>query len=113
MEKDIRLRKNSDFQLVFKKGRNTWNRQFSLVFKKNNLNKSRIGFTITKKYGTAVERNKLKRRLREIIRNNKYLLLDGYDMVLIPKKTTKDMTYDELESSVKHIFSFTKKRLKK
>ena len=102
MEKDLRLRKNIDFQAVFKKGTSSWNRQFTLIIKKNNLSKSRIGFTITKKYGTAVERNKLKRRLREIIRNNKQILFKGYDIVLIPKASTKDMSYQELESSVNH-----------
>lgn len=113
MEKDLRLRKNIDFQTVFKKGKNFWNRQFTLIIYKNDLSKSRVGITITKKYGTAVERNKLKRRLREIIRKNKYLLIKGHDMVLIPKASCKDMSYDELESSVKHIFNFTKNRMKK
>ena len=112
MEKDLRLRKNIDFQAAFKKGKSSWNRQFTLLIKKNNLGKSRIGFTITKKYGTAVERNKLKRRLREIIRNNKQILFKGYDIVLIPKASTKDMSYQELESSVKHIFNFTRKKIK-
>lgn len=113
MTKNHRLRKNEDFQSVFKKGKNFWNRQFTLIIKKNKLSESRIGFTITKKYGTAVERNKLKRRLREIIRNNNYLLIKNHDMILIPKASTKNMTYAELESSVKHIFNFTKKRMKK
>lgn len=112
MEKDLRLRKNRDFQTVFKKGKSSWNRQFTLIIKRNNLGKSRVGFTITKKYGNAVERNKLRRRLREIIRNNKDLLFKGYDMVLIPKAGTKNMTYQDLESSVRHIFNFTKKRMK-
>lgn len=113
MEKNIRLRKNTDFQDVFKKGRNTWNRQFTLIIKRNNLRQSRVGFTITKKYGTAVERNKLKRRLREIIRTNKDLLIEDHDMILIPKACTKTMTYQALESSVRHVFNFTKKKMKK
>lgn len=113
MDKKLRLRKNRDFQAVFSSGKGYWNRQFTLIIKKNPTGQTRLGFTVSKKYGTSVERNKIKRRLREIIRNNKYLLVEGYDMVLLPKTVTKNMDYWELESSVKHIFNFTKKRMKK
>lgn len=114
MEKSLRLRKNREFQTVYKRGSSYWNREFTIFTLKNNLSTSRIGFTVTKKYGTAVERNAIKRKLREIIRLNKHTLIKGYDIVIIPKKNTKDMNFEELTRSLIHVFGIVnrKKRTK-
>ncbi|MDO5718263.1 MAG: ribonuclease P protein component [Tissierellia bacterium] len=112
MEKSLRLRKNSDFQAVYKRGKNYWNREFTILIKKNNLSITRIGFTVTKKYGTAVERNKIKRRLREIIRNNQHSLVEGYDIIIIPKKNTANMSFHELNRSIIHLFNTINKKTK-
>jgi ribonuclease P protein component len=52
---------------------------------RNNLNYSRIGITVTKKYGKAHKRNRMKRILREFFRLNKPLFGKGYDFLLIVK----------------------------
>ncbi len=111
MEKELRLRKNKDFQRVFKKGRAFRNRQFTMLAYRNVDFQTRIGFTVTTKYGTAVERNRIKRRLREIIRTNKKDILHGYDIVLIPKQITKEMDYKSLESSTIHIMGVGKRQI--
>ena len=65
MEKKFRLRKNEDFKTAYKKGKNYWNKNLILYKKKNGLDYSRIGFSITKKFGNSVERNRAKRRSEE------------------------------------------------
>ena len=111
MKKDNRLRDNRDFKVVYKRGKNYWNRNFNMIVRKNNLLVTRIGFSVTRKYGNAVERNKIKRQLKEIVRINFDKLGQGYDIVIIPKKNTKDMTYQQLENSMRHIIKLAFKRV--
>ena len=113
MEKDKRLRSNGDFRSVYKKGDGYFNRNFTFIVKKNNLPGSRVGFSITKKFGNAVTRNKMKRRLKEIFRLNFDSLIQGYDIVVIPKQNTKELSYEELEKSCMHLIRKISKRVKK
>lgn len=113
MEKNIRLRNNKDFKIVYKRGKSYWNRNFSVVIKPNNLNTKRIGFSITKKYGKAVSRNKIKRRLRHIVDLNLNSLKSGYDIVIIPRQNTLEMNFKDLEKSLLHIINIAFKSNKK
>ena len=105
----MRLRSNRDFKRVYKRGKRFWNHNFTLIVNKNSGLGTRIGFSVTTKYGNAVERNRIKRQLREILRK-KYDHLDkNLDMVIIPKKNTKDMNYEQLRSSLNHVIRRSKK----
>lgn len=98
MEKRIRLRNNRDFNSIYRRGKTAKNRYFIIVFRKNQG--TRIGFSVTKKYGKAVERNRIKRILREIVRLNQKEFDKGYDMIIIPKYNTKNLNYAILEKSL-------------
>lgn len=108
MEKRFRIRKNMEFKDIYKHGKNYWNRNLILYVKKNDLNETRVGYTITKKIGNAVVRNKLRRRMKEIYRLNFHNIKEGYDLVFIAKRSLKDISYKELEGSMKHIMSIAK-----
>lgn len=81
--------------------------KFNSFVKKNGLENSRVGFTITKKIGNSVVRNKIRRRMKEIYRLNLYRIKDGYDLVFIPKKNVIDISYKELESAMIHILKIS------
>lgn len=102
MDKSVRLRDNREYNVVYKRGKTYYNRNFSLVVY-NSKKGTRIGFSVTKKYGNAVERNRIKRKLREIVRLNFSEFDKGLDMVIIPKKNTEDLTYKQLESALLHV----------
>jgi ribonuclease P protein component len=57
----------------------------------------RVGFTVSRKVGTAVERNRVRRRLREVVRRaGERTLRPGYDYVLIGRRSALAVPFDRL-----------------
>ena len=80
------------------------NKYFSVYYRKNN-DKNKYGITVPKKTGTAVIRNKIKRRVKNIIDNNKNIVQKGYDYVIIVKKGIVDLTYQDMEQELLKLLS--------
>lgn len=108
MDKRYRLRNNREFKKVYSNGKNFWNRNLILYKRKNEFEETRLGITITKKFGNAVTRNRARRRLSEIYRLKLHRIKDGYDIVIIPKKNVIDLSYDELKSALEHILKISR-----
>lgn len=107
MDKIYRLRSNMEFKKVYSGGKNYWNRNLVLYVKKNDIGNTRVGYSITKKIGNAVTRNKIRRRMKEIYRLNFNGVKDNYDLILIPKKNIVDISYKELENAMLHILKLS------
>lgn len=108
MDKIYRLRNNMEFKQVYEDGKNYWNRNLILYVKKNGLEYSRVGYSITKKIGNSVVRNKVRRRMKEIYRLNFNQIKGGYDFIFIPKRNIVDISYEEMESAMIHIMKLAK-----
>lgn len=104
MSKIETLKSNMEFNRVYSKGKNFWNRNLILYVRKSDSKNTRVGYSITKKVGNAVVRNKVRRRLKEIHRLYTNNIKVGYELIIIPKKNVVDISYKELESAVLHIF---------
>ncbi len=102
------LKKRDDFKQIYKKGSPSYNRDFKIIGLANSLENNRYGFSISKKFGKAHERNRMKRQLREIVRLNDKRFPPGYDFVIIPKQTIKDEKYGRIEKSLFHCLGFWK-----
>jgi len=100
LEKRLRLTKNFEFNLVYKKGRRRVCPLFSMYAKKNRIGYSRFGISVSKKIGKSVVRNRVKRRLREILRRNYNKIKPGYDIVISAKSEITKYNYWEIESQV-------------
>lgn len=108
MNKKIYTLKNTrEFNKVYKEGKNYWNRNLILYILKNDLGYNRVGYSITKKIGNSVTRNKIRRRMKEIYRLDLQNLEEGYDLVFIPKRNVVDISFWELKSAMEHILSLT------
>ena len=67
MKKTYRVKRNIDFQAIIKQKKSVASKQFVVYYANNNLNHFRAGVSVSKKLGKAVDRNKIKRQVREMI----------------------------------------------
>ncbi|MBU0279042.1 MULTISPECIES: ribonuclease P protein component [unclassified Gemella] len=106
MKKEYRIKKEKDFNRIIKEKKSFANRQFVIYYSKNNLEHFRLGLSVSKKLGKANKRNKLKRYVRESIKEHKNLL-KNYDIIIILRKAAMDITFDEFLKSINHILTKT------
>lgn len=108
MKKQYRIKKQRDFQFVFKKGRSFANRQFVVYVKDNKeVSHFRLGISVSKKLGNAVTRNKIKRRIRNFFQTHKDEL-KSTDYVVIARQPVPNMEYKEIEKSLLHVLKIAK-----
>ena len=91
------LKKNSDFRRLYAKGKSAATPYLVLYCRKNRLDHNRAGYTVSTKLGHAVVRNRVRRRLREIVRLNGAALKPGFDLVLVARSRAVGTEYKKLE----------------
>ena len=91
-----RLKKRYEFRQVQLSGRRIHTPHFLLVVRPNALPNTRLGITVTKKVGTAVQRNRIKRVVREVFRRNRQMFPASHDVVFIAKRDAASIGYDSL-----------------
>ena len=79
-------------------------RSFVVFAVANGLEYSRFGMTTPRKLGPAHDRNRIRRRVREIIRNSQSLLPAGLDIVLNPRRSAFDREFGELRTELLSLF---------
>ena len=103
MKRHYRLRRNSHFLRVRRFGKTYASPLMVLAFVRNELNHSRFGFVVSKRLGNAVQRNKVKRRLREATRVRLPSIKSGFDLVFIARRPITQAAYEEIEQSLEHL----------
>ena len=99
-----RLKKNEDFRRVYQKKRSMANKLLIIYILENKHEYNRVGFTVSKKVGKSVIRNRVKRLLRESYRLNEEKILQGYDIIFIARNTASKASYWEIENAMMHLF---------
>jgi ribonuclease P protein component len=94
--KDFRLKTAADFKKVYSKGAKRIARLFVVFALRNGLEYSRFGLTTPRKLGKAHVRNRLKRRVREILRTSRAAIPTGFDFVVNPRRSASDREIEEL-----------------
>ena len=97
------LKKPSEFSKVYKRGKSFADKNIVVYYLPNTLGKTRIGFSISKKVGNSVVRNRVRRRIRESFRLN-FSGFDGYDLIFVARVRSNQVDYNELTKSLKYIF---------
>lgn len=99
MKKLYIVKSAREFEAVIKTGKVYKNKNLIIYMKNNNLPFSRFGVSVGKKLGNAVYRNKYKRKLRQIIDNNKKDYIKNKDYIIILRGSAKDKTFYELNDA--------------
>lgn len=106
----LRLRKHADYQRVYASGRKQFSRQMAFFYslrpvdRRSDTPGPRIGLTVGKVLGKAVDRNRIKRRLRECLRRHAGLLTAPVDVILHPRRSVLDFEFISLDREVAQIF---------
>ena len=99
MKKTDIIKSSSEYTEIINKGMRVKSNNFSIYYRKN-IDKNRYGISIPKKTGKAVIRNKIKRRVKNIIDNNKNRMQSSYDYVIIIRKGILELTYLDMEKEL-------------
>ena len=95
-----RIRRRAEFQEVYERGVRIHGRLAALFVLANNRTVGRLGVAATKKLGGAVQRNRAKRLIREVFRQNN--IAPGFDVIVVPKREMLDVTLDNLEADYRN-----------
>jgi ribonuclease P protein component len=97
------LKKNHDFQNVYKNGRSFANRLLVMYVLENHTDGNRFGISVSKKVGNSVIRHHITRLLRESYRLHEDMFNSGLDIVVIARNAAKSADYHEMESALMHL----------
>lgn len=104
LPKENRLKKEKEFEAVFKGGRTLKGKYVFLRYLINGTDKTKVGFVVSKKISKlAVERNKIKRRMREVVRLKRNSLKDGLSIVIVSLPQIKEAPYKEIKEDLENL----------
>jgi len=98
--REARLVRRGEFDAVYRAGRRRSSSHFTVFFRANELPQSRFGVSIKKALGGAVVRNRIRRRLREIVRRHRAEIPVGWDIVIHPKSAVANAPFGALTSDL-------------
>ena len=106
MKKTKMLKKNYEFRKVLSKGKNYYGDYIQAVIIKSQDSNILLGLAINTKSGKAVERNRIKRLLRENYQLIEPKIKDGYEIVFLVKKKVnlRDISFYDIKRDMKNIF---------
>jgi ribonuclease P protein component len=104
--KRLRLIRSADFRKVYNEGKTVRSQAFQLFYLLQGEDKpARLGITVTKRFGKAVRRNRIKRLIREAFRQAQLCLKHGYDIVINVRSYADCLSQKEVSSELESLFS--------
>ena len=97
------LKKNNEFQNVYRNGKSFANKYFVMYVLENNSSINRIGISVSKKVGNSVIRHRITRLIRESYRLQEDMFNSGLDIVVIARASARNASYHEIESALMHL----------
>ena len=101
--KKYRIRKNTEFRTVYRRGKSFSNLLLVLYIYRNGKDINRCGISVSKKVGKSVIRSRVKRLIGESYRLNNEGLKSGYDLVFIARNPSNDKNYKEIDNAVRNL----------
>jgi ribonuclease P protein component len=122
--RSARLLKHASFDQVYRNGQKHFSGNMTVFFLRRTLapeaatgvastgTAPRVGFTVPRALGPAVDRNRIKRRMREAVRRNLNVLQGPFDVVFNPKKTVLTAEFQKIEAEVARAFTVVQQKAK-
>ena len=97
---ELTLRKQKDFNKVYKKGDSKGSRYVVVLYRKNNLGYTRTAFVSSKKVGNSVERNRSRRLMRESFYSIRDNIKEGYDIIFVARNSINGRSLNDINRSL-------------
>ena len=97
------LKKNYEFQNVYKNGKSYANKYLVMYIVENHTQKNKLGISVSKKVGNSVVRHRITRLIKESYRLHENIFNSGLNIVVIARKSASDVSYEEIESALLHL----------
>ena len=88
------LKKNHQFEFVYKNGKSFANRYLVMYIKENGTEQNRIGISVSKKVGNSIVRHRVTRLIRESYRLHEAIFNSGLDIVIVARKSAASVGYE-------------------
>lgn len=108
MNKKQRIKKNAEFQEIFKKGKSFANRQFVVYCLGKEEDYYRVGLSVSKKVGNAVVRNRIKRYIRQTFLEIHDQVYSKMDYIIIARNPAAKLDFHETKKSLEHVLKIAK-----
>lgn len=97
------LKKNRDFQTVYRNGKSYANKYLIMYIRDNHTDENRLGISVSKKVGNSIVRHRLTRLIRESYRLQEVNFNRGLDIAVIARAGAKGKSYAEIDSALVHL----------
>lgn len=97
------LKKNREFQAVYREGKSKVNRCFVMIIRENDHPCNRVGISVSKKVGNSIVRHRVTRVVREVMRLHWEDVIQGYDIVIVARTASGEASYQKFESAIVHL----------
>lgn len=108
MNKRQRIKRNAEFQEIFKKGKSFANRQFVVYCLTKEEDYYRVGLSVSKKVGNAVVRNRIKRYIRQTFLEIHDQVYSKMDYIIIARNPAAKLDFHETKKSLEHVLKIAK-----
>lgn len=105
MERRSRLLRSADFERTLRSGRRAASDYLAVFVSDNELGRARVGLAVSRRLGNAVVRNRIKRRLRELVRPLLTRAKGGRDVVIVARPRAVDAEFGRLRQEIEMLWS--------
>jgi len=104
LTKNERIQKSREFEEIFKKGERYSTENFLVIIHPNHYERRRLGIVVSRKTGNAVERNRIKRLVKEFFRLNKVQFPESCDLLFVVKRRLQKSNYATVCEELRAVF---------
>jgi ribonuclease P protein component len=105
MQRSSRLLRSADFDRAMRSGRRASSEYLALFVSDNDVGRPRVGLAVSRKLGNAVVRNRIKRRLRELVRPLLTRTKGGRDVVIVARARAVDAEFARLRQEIEMLWA--------